>query len=114
MVTLFGIPNCDTVKKARRWLEQHQIDYQFHDFRRDGLDRGLIQVWLTEVEWTDLLNQRSRTWRDLDAAMKQDLSKARAIKLMIDNPSIIKRPILAAGKRLLIGFNKDEYQQKLT
>lgn len=113
MLTVFGIPNCDTVKKAQRWLEQQGIDYQFHDFRRDGIDKALVQTWLKQVDWSDLLNQRSRTWRELGDDLKQNLSKDKAIKLMIDNPTIIKRPVIVTGKVCMIGFNKDEYQSQL-
>lgn len=113
MLTVFGIPNCDTVKKAQRWLEQQGIDYQFHDFRRDGIDKTLVQNWLKQVDWSDLLNQRSRTWRELEDDLKQNLSKDKAIKLMIDNPTIIKRPVVVTSKLCMIGFNKDEYQKQL-
>lgn len=91
MLTLFGIANCDTVKKAQRWLTQHAIDYRMHDYRRDGLERTLLQKWLTQVDWSDLLNQRSRTWRELDDAQKQDLSKDKAMLLMLAHPTLIKR-----------------------
>ena len=114
MLTLFGIPNCDSVKKAQRWLEQHDINYQFHDIRRDGLDVALVQTWLKQVDWSDLLNQRSRTWRDLDDSVKQNLSIDKAVQLMVDNPTIIKRPVLVTNDVFMIGFNQDQYQNQLT
>lgn len=113
MLTLFGIANCDTVKKAQRWLAQHAIEYQFHDFRRDGLDTADIQKWLKQVDWADLLNQRSRTWRELDAGQKQNLSKEKAVKLMIAHPTLIKRPVAIAKNVLIIGFNPEQYQSQL-
>ena len=114
MLTLFGIANCDTVKKAQRWLEQHAIDYRLHDYRRDGLDRMLVQTWLKQVDWSDLLNQRSRTWRELDADQKENLSKDKAMKLMLDHPTLIKRPVIIAQDVFIIGFNPDQYQSQLT
>jgi arsenate reductase len=114
MLTLFGIANCDTVKKAQRWLEQHAIDYRFHDFRRDGLDSTVMQKWLKQVDWSDLLNQRSRTWRELDADQKQNLSKDKALQLMLDHPTLIKRPVIINKNVVIIGFHPDEYQSQLT
>ena len=114
MLTLFGIANCDTVKKAQRWLEQHALDYRLHDYRRDGLDTALLQKWLKQVDWSDLLNQRSRTWRELDARLKQDLSKDKAVALMVDNPTLIKRPVITTKGVFIIGFNPDQYQCLLT
>jgi len=114
MLTLFGIANCDTVKKAQRWLTQHAVEYQFHDFRRDGLDTAVIQKWLKQVDWADLLNQRSRTWRELDVTQKENLSKGKAMKLMIDHPTLIKRPVIITKDVLIIGFNPDQYQSQLT
>ena len=114
MLTLFGIANCDTVKKAQRWLTQHAIDYRMHDYRRDGLERTLLQKWLTQVDWSDLLNQRSRTWRELDDAQKQDLSKDKAMLLMLAHPTLIKRPVIVGKNIFIIGFNPDQYQSQLT
>ena len=114
MVTLFGIPNCDTVKKARRWLEQHHILYTFHDFRQDGLDSDMLQRWMKKVNWTVLLNQRSRTWRELHDSDKQNLSADKAMKLMLKNPSIIKRPVLITKNDIAVGFDDNEYRKLLT
>ena len=114
MLTLFGIPNCDTVKKARRWLEQNQVEYVFHDFRQDGIDTALLERWLKKIDWTRILNQRSRTWRELSDSDKTNLSPDKAIRIMLRNPSIIKRPVLATGNKLAIGFDENEYRKLLT
>ena len=114
MVTLFGIPNCDTVRKARRWLEQNQVNYVFHDFRQDGINAELLERWFKKADWTIVLNQRSRTWRELSDSDKTDLSAEKAIKIMLQNPSIIKRPVLATGVELAIGFDENEYRKLLT
>lgn len=114
MLTLFGIPNCDTVKKARRWLEQNQVEYVFHDFRQDGIDTALLERWFKKVDWTRILNQRSRTWRELSDSDKTNLSPDKAIRIMLQNPSIIKRPVLATGNKLAIGFDENEYRKLLT
>ncbi len=111
MPTLFGIPNCDTVKKARRWLEQQQVDYRFHDFRRDGLDKKQLSEWLKKVDWSELLNRRSRTWRELAEQDKQDLTADKAVKLMVANPSLIKRPVLVNNKQVTLGFDQATYKK---
>ena len=109
---IFGIANCDTVKKARRWLDDHQVRHQFHDFRRDGLTAKQLKNWLSEVELDILLNKRSRTWRELDESDKSNLTQAKAIQLMLEQPSLIKRPLLALGinKQVLVGFDAKQYE----
>ena len=114
MVTLFGIPNCDTIKKARRWLEQNQVEYVFHDFRQDGVDAELLKSWFKKIDWTVVLNQRSRTWRELSDSDKSNLSPDKVIRIMLKHPSIIKRPVLATGSKLAIGFDENEYRKLLT
>ena len=111
--TIYGIANCDTVKKARRWLDDHLVKHQFHDFRRDGLTAKQLNVWFAEVELEVLLNKRSRTWRELDEKDKTNVTQAKAIKLMLDQPSLIKRPVLAMGKRILVGFDAKHYESLL-
>lgn len=109
---LFGIKNCDTVKKARRWLDQHDVSYQFHDFRVDGLDEATIQNWLKTVSWEQLINKRGTTWRQLDDPRKEQLDQQAAIELMLAHPTLIKRPIIEAHQSVSIGFNESDFQAR--
>ena len=113
MLTLFGIKNCDTIKKARRWLEAHQVDYRFHDYRVDGLDADLLQQFIAELGWEALLNTRGTTWRKLDESLRATITNAdSAAALMLEMPAIIKRPLLCApGQPMLLGFSESSYQQ---
>lgn len=113
MYKLYGIKNCDTVKKARVWLEQHNIDYQFHDYRVDGISLELLNQFEKKLGWEVLLNKRSTTWRELSDRQKADLNPAAALQLLLAHPTLIKRPILASGDTFIIGFNADEYQSAL-
>ncbi|POP42191.1 ArsC family reductase [Superficieibacter electus] len=112
MITLYGIKNCDTIKKARRWLEEHDQPYQFHDYRIDGLDENLLKKFIDELGWEALLNTRGTTWRKLDEAQKASVKDtSSAIALMLEMPAMIKRPLLCApGKPMLLGFNDSGYQ----
>lgn len=110
MITLYGIKNCDTVKKARRWLEDNNIDYQFHDFRQDGLDKKQLSGWVEQLGWETVLNKRSTTWRNLSDKEKEIQTNAQAVKLLAANPTLIKRPVLEKNKTLLIGFKEAEYK----
>ncbi len=107
MHTLYGIKNCDTVKKARCWLDQNGIAYQFHDFRTDGLTPELLQHLTDHLDWNKLLNRSSTSWRQLSADQQSDLTQEKAMQLMLDTPTLIKRPILDTGDRLILGFAKD-------
>ena len=109
MTTLYGIKNCDTVKKARRWLEANDIPYAFHDFRADGIDQTIIDAWLSSVSWEKLLNKRSTTWRQLTDLHKDNLDQSRAIKLILENPTLIKRPVIMTESTCLIGFDETVY-----
>ena len=111
--TIFGIPNCDTVKKARNWLDKHHVDYQFHDFRRDGLTEKQIKTWLDKVDFDLLLNKRSRTWRELSDSDKSNVTESKGIKLMVKFPSLIKRPVLEHAKEIVVGFDPKQYQSIL-
>ncbi len=111
MYTLYGIKNCDTVKKARKWLDGNSIAYQFHDFRSDGLDTKLLTRLEASLGWENMLNRRSTSWRQLDDRQKDDLSLDKAIALMLETPTLIKRPVLDTGELMLIGFNLDDYQK---
>ncbi len=112
IITLYGIKNCDTVKKARRWLDDQQIDYRFHDYRSDGLDLPLLRTFVDELGWEALLNTRGTTWRRLDEAQRAGITTAdAAMALMLEMPAIIKRPLLCApGKPMLLGFTGSSYE----
>lgn len=109
MLTLYGITTCDTVRKARRWLEQHQIDYQYHDLRQQGIDSTTLEQWLTLQSWEVLLNTRSTTFRNLPVDAKQNIDEQRAIMLMLAHPTLIKRPVLSDGTILSVGFKVADY-----
>ncbi|ABM04173.1 arsenate reductase [Psychromonas ingrahamii 37] len=108
--TLYGIPNCDSVKKARKWLEQNNLPYTFHDYRKDGLDKTLLDSFLENIEWTDLINKRSTSFRQLTAEQKENLSAETVIALFIAFPTLIKRPLLRHNNHYQLGFNIDTYQ----
>ena len=107
--TLFGIKNCDTMKKARTWLESHEIPYEFHDYKAAGIDRNKLLAWAKLVGWEVLLNRAGTTFRALPDESKQDLDEAKAVKLMLAQPSMIKRPVLERGRKLLVGFSPEKY-----
>ncbi|NBA95393.1 ArsC family reductase [Pseudomonas sp. R5(2019)] len=106
---LFGIKACDTMKKARTWLDEHNASYSFHDYKSVGIDRAHLTRWCDEHGWEVVLNRAGTTFRKLDDAQKADLDQARAIELMLAQPSMIKRPVLDLGGRTLIGFKPDIY-----
>jgi arsenate reductase (glutaredoxin) len=107
--TIYGIRNCDTMKKARAWLEAHGVDYEFHDYKAAGVDRAKLEAWAKKAGWEVLLNRAGTTFRKLPDAAKQDLDERKAIRLMIDQPSMIKRPVLEIGQKLLVGFSEERY-----
>lgn len=109
MTVLFGIKNCDTVKKARKWLDAHGVDYRFHDFRADGLDEALLRGWVSELGWETLVNRRGTTWRQLPAEARESIDEAAAIALMLEHPALIKRPVLDLGERRVVGFSDQAY-----
>jgi arsenate reductase len=110
-VTLYGIPNCDTIKKARNWLQEHAVEYRFHDYRKQGVDGDQLQAMAAQLGWEVMLNRRGTTWRALPNPVKEQIDEASAVKLMLDNPAIIKRPIVELGGDLHIGFNPQQYQE---
>ncbi len=112
--TLYGIPNCDTVKKARVWLGQHGVAFDFHDYRKAGIDRPRLEAWVAAHGWETVLNRAGTTFRALPDADKTDLTAAKAIDLMLAQPSMIKRPVLDLGDRTLVGFKPDAYAAILT
>ena len=109
MVTLFGIPNCDTVKKARRWLDDNGVAYHFHNYKKDGVPEKELKAWIKQAGWEVVLNRRGTTWRKLDDSVKTNIDEHSAIRIMIENPSAIKRPVLTSSKDILIGFSEEEY-----
>ncbi len=111
---IYGIRNCDTMKKAFAWLDGQGVAYRFHDYRKDGLDAAKLQRWSARLGWEALLNKRGTTWRKLDAARQALGSEADAIALMLEQPSLIRRPVLeTADDRILVGFDADLYSRNL-
>ena len=109
-VTLYGIPNCDTVKKARVWLDQHGVAFDFHDYKKAGVDRARLEQWVAAHGWETVLNRSGTTFRGLPDADRQGLDADKAIGLMLAQPSMIKRPVLDLGDRTLVGFKPDQYE----
>lgn len=110
-LTLYGIPNCDMIKKARAWLEQRGIPYHFHDYKKAGVDDAALSKWVAELGWEVILNRAGTTFRALPDADKQGLDAEKAVALMRANPSMIKRPVLDLGERRIVGFKPEYYQQ---
>jgi arsenate reductase len=108
-ITIYGIKNCDTMKKARGWLDAHKVEYVFHDYKIQGIDRIRLESWCDEVGWETLLNRTGTTFRKLPDSAKMSLTAPRAVKLMIEQPSMIKRPVLDLGSGLLVGFKPEAY-----
>jgi Spx/MgsR family transcriptional regulator len=113
MYILYGIKNCDTVKKALKWLDQNGIEYLFHDFRVDGLTQAQLIDLTNRIDWSLLLNRSSTSWRQLSAEQQADLSLDKAVAMMLSTPTLIKRPVLDTGDQLIIGFKADHYQTEL-
>lgn len=112
--TIYGIKACDTMKKARDWLDGHGVAYGFHDYKTAGIDRATLQGWAAKVGWELLLNRAGTTFRKLADADKTGLDEAKAIDLMLAQPSMIKRPVLDVGGDLLVGFKPEAYTAKLS
>jgi len=110
-IKLFGIKNCDTVKKARKWLDTNQLPADFHDFRDDGLDNETLQAWVDALGWEALFNKRSTSFRALSDADKADLDEAKAQALMLANPTLIKRPVLVHEGKMACGFSEAQYRE---
>ena len=109
MITLYGIKNCDTVKKARDWLAKNNIEYRFHDFRVDGLDKTQVEIWIAELSLETLVNKRSTTWKELDESTKENFNEQNAAAVIVANPTLIKRPLLDTSKQKHVGFRDTEY-----
>lgn len=111
--TIYGIKNCDTMKKARVFLDEHGAEYTFHDYKASGIDRPHLERWCREAGWETVLNRAGTTFRKLPDAARENLDEARAIELMLEQPSMIKRPVLERDSRLLIGFKPEIYERFL-
>lgn len=109
-ITIYGIKNCDTMKKARSWLEQHGVAHHFHDYKAEGVTRASLEAWCAEHGWETILNRAGTSFRGLPEADKQDLDAKKAIGLMLAQPSLIKRPVLDLGARTLVGFKPAIYE----
>ena len=110
-ITIYGIKNCDTMEKARAWLDGHRIEYAFHDYKAAGIERGKLEGWVKKAGWETLLNKAGTTFRKLPDKDKEGLTEKKAIALMLAQPSLIKRPVLElGGGRLLIGFKPEQYE----
>jgi arsenate reductase len=110
-LTIYGIKNCDTMKKARAWLDQHGVEYAFHDYKTAGIERGKLEGWAKKAGWETLLNKAGTTFRKLPDKDKEGLTEKKAIALMLAQPSIIRRPVLElGGGKLLVGFNPEQYE----
>ena len=112
MVTIHGIKNCDTMKKARAWLDAHGVAHDFHDYKVAGINAATLQAWIARVGWEVLLNRAGTTFRKLPDADRADLTEARAIALMLAQPGMIKRPVLDDGAVLLVGFKPEVYAKR--
>jgi len=111
MIHLYGIPNCDTIRKARKWLADHGVDYNFHDYKKESVDKALLQIWCDKLDWEILLNRRGTTWRQLPESEKADVDQDKAIKLMIAHPAMIKRPVLVCDQTIEVGFSEASYTE---
>ncbi|REG86896.1 ArsC family reductase [Marinomonas pollencensis] len=112
MISIYGIKNCDTMKKAFRWLDEHNIEYQFFDYKKVGVDSKLAKQWLAQQDWQQIINKRGTTWRKLDDETKDAMDNANALEIMQAQPSIIKRPLIIKDSEIILGFNAEEYQRQ--
>lgn len=111
---VYGIPNCDTVKKATGWLIKHKISFKLYDYKKQGIEKEKLEVWCSKVNWEILLNKKSTTWRELSKLEQEKVTnKTAAIKVMMNNTSIIKRPVMEYNSKIIVGFNEEAYKQLL-
>jgi arsenate reductase (glutaredoxin) len=111
-ITIYGIKNCDTMKKARAWLDEHGVDYAFHDYKTTGIERDQLEQWSKKVGWEALLNRAGTTFRKLPDKDKNNIDAKKALVLMLAQPSLIKRPVLDAGGKFLVGFKPELYESQ--
>ena len=110
MTVLYGISNCDTVKKARKWLDSKSVSYRFHDFRADGLEQDQVRAWIGELGWETLVNRRSTSWKQLDTSARETMTAESALSAIMDSPTLIKRPLLDTGSKRHVGFKEADYE----
>ncbi|MAM00582.1 MAG: ArsC family reductase [Alteromonadaceae bacterium] len=113
MITVFGIKNCDTIKKTKAWLEANEVPYQFHDYRKDGIDQALLERLESRLGWEALLNRRGTTWRKLPETVRDNIDRQSALAAMLEQPSMIKRPIVIDDNIALIGFDAANWENTL-
>jgi len=114
IVKIYGIKNCSTMKKAMVWLEKHNIEFQFHDYKKESIDQESLIDWLTKKPWDELINRRGTTWRKLPDESKLDVDNNKAVQLMLENNSLIKRPVLTINDELYLGFQEEKYKAIFT
>lgn len=113
MLTVFGIKSCDTCRKARKYFAENDIEFRFHDVRDDGLDIQMLERWSERIDWNKLLNKQSLTWRKIPEVDRSDMSQSKAFALMIDNPTLVKRPVLEADEFIAVGFSEKRFAEFL-
>ena len=111
MLTVFGIRSCDTCRKARKFFAENDIEYRFHDVRDDGLDIQMLERWTARIDWTKLLNKQSLTWRNIPEVDRSETTKSRAFALMIENPTLLKRPVLESDTFIAVGFSEKRFSE---
>ena len=111
MTAIYGIKNCDTMKKAFTWLDKHKVEYSFHDYKKEGIDRARLEKWVKAQGWEVLLNRAGTTFKKLPDQDKESITEKKAIALMLAQPSMIKRPVIEKGAKLLVGFKPEDYEK---
>jgi arsenate reductase len=109
MLTVFGIKSCDSCRRARKFLTDHNIEFRFHDLREDGLDIQMLERWTQRIGWARLLNKQSLTWRKIPEVDRNDMTHDKALAAMIDNPTLVKRPVLEGNKFIAVGFSEKRF-----
>lgn len=111
MITLYGIPNCNTVRKARNWLKIHGVDYIFFDVRKDGLTREVVNSWIRQLGWEQIVNKRGTSWKKLSPKVQEALNEKTAATLVLDTPTLVKRPVIDFDGKIIVGFDEKTYEQ---
>ena len=112
-ITVYGIKNCDTMKKALKWLDEQGLEYHFHDYKKDGVPEAQLRRWIDALGWDTVINRRGTTWRKLDDVVKESMNTEKSVNLAMENSSVIKRPILQSNDFILAGFKADEWENTL-